>query len=393
MTLAFPWSRGRREHRELTKTVALFQKRLDSAKQRLPQDIPWYAYDTLGSWCRLDQMFGERWRRILRQLTIEPLLDIGCADGDLAFFLDSLGHRVHAIDWPATNYNGMRGVRALKTALASTIEIHEVDMDSQFQMPVSDCGLALMLGVLYHLKNPFFVLEKLAQHCRYCIFSTTVTRFTPDRQTDLQDVPIAYLLDDGELNSDPTNHWVFSEACLRRLFKKTHWEILEYATRGNTRKSVPDSALHELRAFGILKSTKLNDPADSAELLDGWHELEQNRWRWTERRFGAAWETLPRTSGQCLLRVEFSVHERLLAATGRVKLAARVDGVALAPAEYRAAGQHVYERILDAASLPAGRVTARFELDACIEPDAADSRERGLLVTALALDAIRDPCR
>jgi 2-polyprenyl-3-methyl-5-hydroxy-6-metoxy-1,4-benzoquinol methylase len=375
----------------LTKTVALFQNKLHSAKQRLHQDIPWYAYDTLGSWCRLDQMFGERWRRILHQLTIEPLLDIGCADGDLAFFLDSLGHRVHAIDWPATNHNGMRGVRALKTALASSVEIHEVDMDSQFQMPVSDCGLALMLGVLYHLKNPVFVLEKLAQHCRYCIFSTTVTRFTPDRQTDLQDIPVAYLLDDGELNSDPTNHWVFSEACLRRLFKKTHWEILEYATRGNTKKSVPDSALHQLRAFGILKSTQLGDPADGAELLDGWHKLERNRWRWTERCFGVAWEALPQDAGRFCLLLEFHVHERLLAVGGRVKLAATVDDIPLEPAEYRAAGKHVYRRVLDAAAVRRTRVVVRYELDACIQPDAADLRERGLVVTAMDFAAIRGP--
>jgi 2-polyprenyl-3-methyl-5-hydroxy-6-metoxy-1,4-benzoquinol methylase len=386
MPFALPWSLERREHRELTKAVALFNRKLRAVKRQTPREFDWYPYDSLGTWCRLDQMFGARGRRLLQRLSNEPLLDIGCGDGDLAFFLESLGCRVHAMDWPATNHNGMHGVRALKTALASGVEICEVDLDSQFQVPVQHNGLALLLGVLYHLKNPFFVLEKLAQHCRYCLFSTTVTRFTPDRRTDLQDLPVAYLLDDGELNSDPTNHWIFSEACLRRLVKKTNWEIVDYATQGDTRRSVPDSVRHELRVFGILKSTKLNDPADSAALLDGWHALEQNRWRWTERRFGLRFEGVPPSAASAVLRIEFRVHERLLAKVERVSLAVTINGVRLEMAEYRLAGQHVYERHLDPEILRAGPVTARFELNASIEPDGSDPRERGLIVCAVALD-------
>jgi hypothetical protein len=202
----------------------------------------------------------------------------------------------------------------------------------------------------------------------------------------LQDLPVAYLLDDNELNSDATNHWVFSEAGLGRLLKKTNWEVLEYAAWGDTRASVPDSARRELRVFGLLKSTRFNDPADGAELVDGWHELEEDRWRWTRRRFSAAWETAP-GGGAGRLRLDFFVPERLLAGVGRVGLTARVNGVPLEGAEYAVSGRQSYERLVGADVLDSRRVTAEFELDSAIAPDDADPRERGLVVSAVALEA------
>jgi tRNA (mo5U34)-methyltransferase len=51
------------------------------------------------------------------------VLDIGTADGDLAFFLESIGFRVIAIDYPGTNFNGMRGIQKLKEALNSRVEL------------------------------------------------------------------------------------------------------------------------------------------------------------------------------------------------------------------------------------------------------------------------------
>jgi hypothetical protein len=295
------------------------------------------------------------------------------------------------VDWLPTNYNGMRGVGALKTALESSVEIHEVDLDSQFRLPVSQCGLALLLGVLYHVKNPFFVLEKLAQHCRYCVFSTTVTRFTPDRHTDLDGLPVAYLLDDGELNSDATNHWIFAEAGLRRLLKKTNWEILEYAAWGDTRMSVPDSARRELRVFGLLKSRWFNDPSDSAELLDGWHELEERRWRWTKKRFSVVLEAMPQVA--CRLRLEFFVPGRLIALAGNVRIDATVEGVRLESAEYHESGPQVYARLLGPEAVGSHRLTVQFELDTSIGPDDSDPRERGIVVSKVFLETVEKPPR
>jgi hypothetical protein len=49
-----------------------------------------------------------------------PVLDLGCADGALAFFLESMSLRVHALDHPTSNYNRMQGVRALDYLVAGS---------------------------------------------------------------------------------------------------------------------------------------------------------------------------------------------------------------------------------------------------------------------------------
>ena len=57
------------------------------------------------------------------------VLDVGCGDGDISFFLESLGARVDAVDNAPTNYNALYGVRALKEALHSPIRIQATDID------------------------------------------------------------------------------------------------------------------------------------------------------------------------------------------------------------------------------------------------------------------------
>jgi hypothetical protein len=122
-----------------------------------------------------------------------------------------------AIDNPATNYNRTHGFRALPTALGSSVELAVSDVDAGLDLTGRTFGLALCLGVLYHLKNPFGFLENLARHVRYCLLTTRIAQVTV-RGTAMAKEPVAYLLNPSEANNDPTNYWIFSEAGLRRIF-------------------------------------------------------------------------------------------------------------------------------------------------------------------------------
>ena len=166
------------------------------------------------------------------------MLDVGCGDGDIAFFLESLGFRVDTVDHAPTNYNAMVGVRTLKRLLKSGIAIHTVDLDERPNLPSSNYGLTVMLGVLYHLKNPFLVLETLARHSRHIFLSTRIASMTPDRKLNFGAQPMAYLVDEDELNDDNTNFWIFSEPGLKRLVQRSGWTVRHYTTVG----ADPDSA-------------------------------------------------------------------------------------------------------------------------------------------------------
>jgi tRNA (mo5U34)-methyltransferase len=194
-----------------------------------------------------------------------PILDIGCADGATSFYLERHGFKLDVIDHPPTNFNGMRGVRTLKRALRSRIGIHAVDLDAQFRLPRQDYGLVLFLGLLYHLKNPFYVLETLSRHARFCVLSTRVTKFAPDRETLLRDLPVAYLVDPLETNNDPTNFWIFSRTGLERLISRTGWRLHHYLPVGNVEDSDPATPEGDERAFCLLETERGSEkPAKSS---------------------------------------------------------------------------------------------------------------------------------
>jgi tRNA (mo5U34)-methyltransferase len=182
--------------------------------------------------------------------------DIGAADGDLAFFLERQGLSVEVIDNEYTNFNGLEGARILKEALNSSVAIRSVDLDSQFSLSAQKYDAIFFLGTLYHLKNPFLVLESLARITKYCFVSTRIAKQTADGQP-LSSYPLAYLLGPQECNDDDTNFWIFSSEGLRRLIDRTGWGILSHLTIGDTKNSTPADPDRDERAFCFLQSKLL----------------------------------------------------------------------------------------------------------------------------------------
>jgi 2-polyprenyl-3-methyl-5-hydroxy-6-metoxy-1,4-benzoquinol methylase len=185
----------------------------------------------------------------------KPIADIGAADGDLAFFLEQQYQMsIHIIDHAPTNFNSLRGARRLKEAFASTVEIHDINLDEYDDLPESSYGLIFFLGILYHLKNPFHTLEALSHRSRHCLLSTRIAKYSPDRGVEFSGLPIAYLLDATESNNDSTNYWIFTASGLKRIIDRTEWDILEFKTFGDLVQSDPASQEHDERAFCLLRS-------------------------------------------------------------------------------------------------------------------------------------------
>ena len=364
---------------ELLLQANQFRKRLSSVKEGiclLAGD--WYPYDSMSSIASLDGFLkGEL--AALRQLTgNDPVLDIGCGDGDVAFFLESLGCPVRVIDHPPTNNNHMYGVEALKCALRSKVEIQAADLDRRIDLPDPHYGLTLLLGILYHLKNPYAILEALAKKSRYCFLSTRIASLSPDKKTHFGDLPVAYLLDEAETNQDETNYWIFSEAGLRRILRRTGWDVKQYRAVGNATASNPVSAAGDARAYCLLES-RVADRANSIRLLHGWHQLESGAWRWSERRFSVRLPAPP-PGKPATLRFQFHVPPSLAAARPLFQVTATVDGECLRPQTYASPGDHQYVCAVPAAASPAATRLIDFELDTAVGPTDSDSRELGVLV-------------
>ncbi|MCW3028962.1 MAG: hypothetical protein JWN81_2173 [Solirubrobacterales bacterium] len=230
-------------------------ERLRIARSEIGDGIAWYPYDILANVIHIDTMLSGENRDLDRLAQGSPVADIGAADGDLAFALERLaGWQVDVVDTAASNMNALRGAKALRDHLGSRVQIHDVDLDRQFALPRESYGLIFLLGILYHLQNPYYVLRELASRSSYCLMSTKVARFAGPNRTPIGDLPLAYLVAPDETNNDPTNYWVFSPAGVERLVQRTGWTTLERLHVGNTADSDPATPENDERMFMLLHS-------------------------------------------------------------------------------------------------------------------------------------------
>lgn len=241
---------------ELRKRARKFSTELQRVKDHNPPEgLSFYGYDILSNLVHLDRLLTGANRDLFSALEGQRIADVGAADGDLSFFLESVGLAADIIDYGPTNWNGLRAARHLKSALGSSVGIHEIDLDAYFELPESRYGLILMLGILYHLKNPYYVLERFARHSDNLILSTRIARFALDG-TPLKDLPLAYLLAPDECNNDASNFWIFSEMGLRRILGRAGWEIVDFQTAGDGTHSNPADSDHDERAFVFARARR-----------------------------------------------------------------------------------------------------------------------------------------
>ncbi|QOY85394.1 class I SAM-dependent methyltransferase [Paludibaculum fermentans] len=362
--------------------AASFASSLQAAKTRLAGDCSWYPYETLSNLTKLTPVFAASAASFEELAGAGPILDIGAGDGDLSFLLAQAGYTVHALDNPATNFNGMQGIRLLARELGSNVTILGANLDRDFEL--EPYQLVLCLGVLYHLKSPLQVLEAIARSAQYCVLSTRVARQSPEGLR-LDPQPLAYLLDDSELNQDNSNYWIFTPAGLRRLARRAGWSTLHVSYYGDTRTSNPLSlAEHDERAYVLLKSRKA---LANVELLSGWHPAEERGWRWTQREFSALATVTAEPGSTFQLQVQFFLSGDVIRVMGPITLRCRADGRPLEPMLYPEPGDMVYRAILPA--LPSGApVLLQFSLDKAIPPSEMDARELGIIVQSIDVSAV-----
>ena len=326
--------------RQFAERIGRFRRILAQAKRTPPSEIlNWYPYDTLASLDHMQTLLQDLWPQFERSVECGPVLDIGCGDGDLAMLFASMGCRVCAVDHPPTNSNWMLGVRALQERLGFPVEIREMDVDSQFCLTEEDWGLVLLLGILYHLKNPFHILEQLALRSRYCLLSTRIARQTVSG-LPIQSEPVAYLLDHREANDDPTNYWIFSETGLLRLVKRAGWRPMRWCSTGNLKTSNPRDPDADERMFLFLRSQMRSADA-KVTLLDGWTEPLVQNWAWTLKRFRfeVQLQSAMRPEGFLL---GFVLPDSI-AKVSAVTLACRVNEVPCGSQVYRKHGDQIFE--------------------------------------------------
>jgi len=148
----------------------------------------------------------------------------------------------------------------------------------------------------------------------------------------------------------------------------------------------PSALAHEGDA-PLLSVLNVNDPAGAAQLVRGFYFLESGVWRWTRAHFEVALKPPPGASEKGgRLDFRFTLPDAVFKQLGPVKVAATINGLALAGETYTASGEYVYTRDVPADALKEDPVIVEFASDKAIPPSADDSRELALIAVSFGLE-------
>ena len=129
------------------------------------------------------------------------------------------------------------------------------------------------------------------------------------------------------------------------------------------------------------------DPNSASQLVSGFHDIEQNSWRWTMGAFSVTLRP-PSNSAQrgATLELHFSIPEPMITKFKTMALSAKIGATALPPESYTQAGEFVYKRDITPDLLTGNSVKVDFALDKFAQPGEFDGRELGLIVTSVGLE-------
>jgi tRNA (mo5U34)-methyltransferase len=150
-------------------------------------------------------------------LTGKTVLDVCTWDGFFAFEAERRGAaRVVAVDsycWSGPGWGTRAGFDLACAALDSHVEGIECDVLDLDPARLGTFDLVLCLGVLYHMRHPLLMLERVAAVCHDQLILQT--------QTDLTavDRPVAAFYPGSERGGDATNWWGLNPACVEAMLR------------------------------------------------------------------------------------------------------------------------------------------------------------------------------
>jgi tRNA (mo5U34)-methyltransferase len=176
----------------------------------------------------------------LRGMTV---LDIGAWDGFFSFEAERRGAaRVVATDSHAWRDIGKQGFELARRALGSKVEDRDLDVLDLSPESVGVFDLVLFLGVLYHMKDPFAGLERMASVVRDQVIVGTAVDLVGLKR------PAAAFYPGEELNDDPTNWWGPNPAAVKAMLRAVGFDrVKTFSLHPSLRNRAVRAAKHRIK--------------------------------------------------------------------------------------------------------------------------------------------------
>jgi hypothetical protein len=141
------------------------------------------------------------------------------------------------------------------------------------------------------------------------------------------------------------------------------------------------------REDGLASVVNVADPADSAQLVRGFSNVEADAWRWSTSKFSVVLRP-PAGAAQngAKLELKFTLHETV-SKLGPITVSATVNGTPAGSEIYAQPGDFIYSHEVPASALGADVVTVEFTTDKALAPTDLDKRELALIVKTIGLVA------
>jgi len=202
---------------------------IDEIKSKV-EKINWYHTIDLGNGIvtkgRDNSLEKVKTLHLDEDLSGKTVLDIGAWDGFYSFEVEKRGaKRVLAIDsfvWKQTQF-GRKGFDLARKVLNSKVEDKELEILDISQESVGIFDVVIFSGILYHMRHPLLVLEKVA--------SVTKEKLIVETHVDCVDIkrPVMVFYPGTELAKDPTNWWGPNPLAVKAMLKDVGFtEVKEF---------------------------------------------------------------------------------------------------------------------------------------------------------------------
>jgi tRNA (mo5U34)-methyltransferase len=173
------------------------------------------------------------------------VLDVGARDGYFSFVAVDRGAEVLAIDAVAPDLTGFSTAAKF---MESSVEYRTMNVYDVSPEEVGTFDVIFFLGVLYHLRDPILVLDRLWSVANpgatIWVESHTIDRGFVDLESknfvsllalapEIKEVPIAQFYPEDLLSGDRSNWWGPNQACLEEMVKAAGFEPVQSKIMGH----------------------------------------------------------------------------------------------------------------------------------------------------------------
>lgn len=182
-----------------------------------------------------------KWIHLPESLGGKSVLDIGCWDGYFSFTAEKRGaKRVLAVDssqwcWnpdyvvmndDIIMQNGKAGFLEAHSALKSKVESKDMEIVDITKKNVGTFDIVLCLGILYHMKDPFFIVRNL--------YEITNEKLIIETHLDgnYLSVPAMIFYPTNELSNDHNNWWGMNALCMIKMLEAVGFKNIRMSIYG-----------------------------------------------------------------------------------------------------------------------------------------------------------------